>query len=221
MQRVLEPELMDDAAQALAYARADFGEPNSRFVEEFGRRFPEFDAGLMADLGCGPGDIVMRFARRYPRANFVGVDGAEAMLAHGRAALAGEPALAARVSFERGLLPGAPRGTAAFDAVVSNSLLHHLHDPAVLWATVRRIGRPGAAVMVMDLARPGSRQRAADIVEQYSAGEPEVLCTDFFNSLLAAFEPVEVEAQLSRAGLDGFTVGMVSDRHWVASGRLA
>lgn len=221
MQRVLEPELMDDAAQALAYARADFAEPNGRFVEEFDRRFPGFGAGRIADLGCGPGDIVIRLARRYPRAGLVGVDGADAMLAHARAALAADPALSARVSFELGLLPAAPRGEAVFDAIVSNSLLHHLPDPDVLWTTVRRIGRPGAAVMVMDLARPSSREHAAGIVEQYAADEPEVLREDFYNSLLAAFEPAEVEAQLVRAGLAGFTVSMVSDRHWLASGRLA
>jgi ubiquinone/menaquinone biosynthesis C-methylase UbiE len=221
MQRVLEPELMDDAAQALAYARADFAEPNGRFVEEFDRRFPGFGAGRIADLGCGPGDIVIRLARRYPRAGLVGVDGADAMLAHARAALAADPALRARVSFELGLLPAAPRGAAVFDAIVSNSLLHHLPDPDVLWTTVRRIGRPGAAVMVMDLARPASREHAAGIVAQYAADEPEVLREDFYNSLLAAFEPAEVEAQLARAGLAGFTVGMVSDRHWLASGRLA
>ena len=35
MERVLEPELMDDPAQALAYAQADFDDSNSLFIELF------------------------------------------------------------------------------------------------------------------------------------------------------------------------------------------
>ena len=35
MRRIPEPELMDDAEQAKAYAEADFSEPNQRFLELF------------------------------------------------------------------------------------------------------------------------------------------------------------------------------------------
>ena len=35
MPRVLEPELMDDPEQALAYARADFEKENQGFVDRF------------------------------------------------------------------------------------------------------------------------------------------------------------------------------------------
>jgi hypothetical protein len=53
---------------------------------------------------------------------------------------------------------------------------------------------PGAPVLVMDLMRPASPAAAEALVEQYAAGEPEVLRRDFYNSLLAAFEPGEVRA---------------------------
>ena len=35
MQRVLEPELMDDEEQAKCYAEADFSDSNSRFIALF------------------------------------------------------------------------------------------------------------------------------------------------------------------------------------------
>ena len=35
MQRVLEPELMDDELQARAYAQADFAEPHSAYPQLF------------------------------------------------------------------------------------------------------------------------------------------------------------------------------------------
>ena len=215
MQRTPEPELMDDSRQAEAYARADFSEPNAAFVRYFSDRFPRFDCGSIVDLGCGPGDIALRFARRYPRCEVIGVDGAGAMLALARQTLAREPRLAARVQFKKAMLP-----LASFqpqDAVVSNSLLHHLPDPAALWTTMLAAGKPGAAVLVMDLARPRDAAAAHEIVGCYAGAEPEVLRQDFFNSLLAAFDPVEVEEQLCTAGLDMLRLAMVSDRHWLVS----
>ena len=82
------------------------------------------------------------------------------------------------------------------------------------------MGRPGSAVLVMDLARPGSLAAAKQLVEQYSEGEPEVLREDFYNSLLAAYTVDEVIDQLRKAGLDQIGVDMASDRHWIASGTL-
>ena len=35
MERVLEPEIMDDPEQVLAYARADFEQENQGFVDQF------------------------------------------------------------------------------------------------------------------------------------------------------------------------------------------
>ena len=85
MERTPEPELMNDAEQAAAYAFADFEEPHSRFIELFRETFPaEVVAGAVLDLGCGPGDITIRFVHAFPECVVHGVDGAVAMLAHGR-----------------------------------------------------------------------------------------------------------------------------------------
>ncbi len=220
MQRRPEPELMDDPAQALAYARADFDEPNTAFVEHFCAAFPDFAGGAVVDLGCGPGDIVLRLAARHPRARVTGIDGARAMLLLAGEALAAKPGLAPRVRFVHAMLDDLPDGIRDADAVVSNSLLHHLPDPALLWRTVRQVGRRGTALLVMDLARPDSPADAAHIVATYADGEAEVLREDFYNSLLAAYTPEEVRQQLAAAGLGGIEVRSVSDRHWLASGRL-
>jgi SAM-dependent methyltransferase len=220
MERTPEPELMDDAAQAAAYAAADFEEPHARFVELFRETFPADElCGEVLDLGCGPADISLRLARAYPRCVVHGVDGAEAMLAEGRARLARE-GLGQRVRLSRAYLPGADLPAAAYAAVISNSLLHHLRDPAALWTTARRCGRPGAPLFVMDLCRPAGRAEAAVLVDEYAAGEPAVLRHDFFHSLLAAYRPEEVAAQLRDAGLTGLAVAKVSDRHLLIHGRL-
>ncbi len=75
-------------------------------------------------------------------------------------------------------------------------------------------------VFVMDLMRPGSREDAQRLVRQYADGEPRVLQNDFFNSLLAAYRPPEVEEQLAGHGLGCLSVEIVSDRHLIVFGRL-
>lgn len=211
---------MNDAAQALAYAQADFSEPNAAFVEHVSAVLPERGCGTILDLGCGPGDITLRLAKVFPDAHVIGVDGAGAMLALAREALAANPALAPRVGFVHAMLGALPQGIAGVDAVVSNSLLHHLPDPALLWSVATRVARRGAALVVMDLARPSSVEDAGRIVATHAAGEPAVLREDFHNSLLAAYTPGEVRLQLAAAGLAGVEVRTVSDRHWLAAGRL-
>jgi ubiquinone/menaquinone biosynthesis C-methylase UbiE len=220
MNRVLEPELMTDPEQAQAYASADFAGVNQGFVDRFRARFPDFARGHLVDLGCGPADIPMRLCRALPAVTVTAVDGSEAMLAPGRAAVAAA-GLGARVRLVCARLPGLPRPARGFDGVVSNSLLHHIPRPEVFWSEVARLGGEGAAVLVMDLHRPDSVERAHQIVETYSGGEPEVLKRDFFHSLCAAFTLDEVKAQLREAGLADLGAEMVSDRHWAVSGMLS
>jgi ubiquinone/menaquinone biosynthesis C-methylase UbiE len=219
MNRVLEPELMTDPEQAEAYAAADFAAVNQGFVDRFRALFPGLARGHVVDLGSGPADIPIRLCRALPGVTVTGVDGSEAMLAPGRAAVAAS-GLSARIRLLCARLPGVERPPAGYDAVVSNSLLHHLPRPDVLWAEVARLGGRGAPVLVTDLQRPESAERARDIVETYSGGEPEVLKRDFFHSLCAAFTLPEVREQLARAGLDALRVEMISDRHWAAWGTL-
>jgi len=219
MERIPEPELMNEPEQARAYAEADFAEPHNRFVELLAAAFPAL-SGEVLDLGCGPADITIRVARAFPACVLHGVDGAEAMLAHGSQRVA-ETGLSDRIRLTHGYLPEARLPCGVYDAVISNSLLHHLADPQVLWQTIAACGRPGAAVFVMDLLRPASRDEAAQLMDRYAADAPEVLRHDFYHSLLAAYRPDEVEAQLAAASLSGFRVEVVSDRHLTVSGRLA
>ncbi len=219
MRRVLEPELMTDEEQAKAYAEADFAEVNAGFVERFRASFPDMLGGSLLDLGCGPADIPIRFVKTIPGLTVTGVDGSEAMIALGREAVkaAGVDGLV-RLLCAR--LPGLNLRPQSFNGVVSNSLLHHIPKPGVLWEEVLRLGRPGAAVFVMDLHRPDSEERAQEIVEQNAANEAPILKQDFFNSLRAAFTLFEVREQLRAARLQAFRCEMASDRHWAAWGRL-
>ena len=117
-------------------------------------------------------------------------------------------------------LPDPTLESGIYSATFSNSLLHHLVDPLVLWRTVRSAAAPGAFVFIMDLMRPDSESAAEALVAEYAGGESEILRRDFFHSLLAAYRIEEVRAQLSATGLEAFAVKPVSDRHFIAHGRL-
>ena len=216
MKRTLEPELMDDSEQALAYARADFEKENQGFVDRFREYFPEFIEGHILDLGCGPGDIPVRFARALPLCRITGVDASEPMI--GLAGVAVKQAgLVDRIAFRcerfQGLLLGEPA-----DAAVSNSLLHHVPNPLQLWYRLRQMVKSGSPVLVMDLLRPDSPEEAQAIVDRYAAQEPEILRRDFYRSLLASFTEDEVAAQLAEMNMSRLMIDVVDDRHWVVSG---
>jgi len=216
MNRILEPELMEDEAQVLAYAAADFEEENQGFLDRFREYFPEFTEGHILDLGCGPGDIPVRFARALPSCRITGVDASEPMIG-----LAGvvvkQAGLADRITFRCERFQGVSL-IEPVDAVVSNSLLHHVPNPLQFWYRLRRLVKPGSPVLVMDLLRPDSPEEAQAIVDRNAAKEPEILRRDFYNSLLAAFTEDEVAAQLAEMNLSRLIVDVVDDRHWVVSG---
>ncbi len=221
MQRVLEPELMTGAAQARAYAEADFEDSNRRFVDRFAGTFTATEVGAWAlDLGCGPADITIRFARLYPRCTVHGVEGSAAMLRFARHLLDQAPDVRNRIELVQARIPGAALPRHAYDTLISNSLLHHLPDPSVLWQTLKQYAVPGAPVLVMDLLRPDSEGRAREIVAAYAGSEPDVLKQDFYNSLRAAFELEEIRAQLAAAGLSSLAVEPASDRHVIVWGRM-
>ena len=218
MNRVLEPELMDDQEQALVYAKADFEEENQGFVDRFLEFYPEFTSGHVLDLGCGPADIPIRLARALPDCRMTGVDGSAPMIALGAEAIRAA-GLANHITLRCERFQETVLEERA-DAVISNSLLHHVPNALQFWYAVKKLAQPGAVVLVMDLLRPESPEAAKAIVEQYAADEPAILRRDFYNSLLASYTEDEVAAQLTEMNLSRLLIDVLDDRHWIVGGRL-
>jgi 2-polyprenyl-3-methyl-5-hydroxy-6-metoxy-1,4-benzoquinol methylase len=216
MERILEPELMDDPEQALVYARADFEQENQGFVDRFREYYPEFAAGHILDLGCGPGDIPVRFARALPSCRITAVDASEPMIRLAEETVR-EAGLSTRISFRCERFQDLA-GVSIVDAAISNSLLHHVPNPLQFWHKLRLAVKPGSPVLVMDLLRPESPEEAQIIVNRYASGAPDILRRDFYNSLLAAFTEDEISSQLARMNLTRLLIDVVDDRHWVVSG---
>ncbi len=219
MERILEPELMEDNQQVSAYAQADFSQPNNEFIQRLKKLVNAADfTGHALDLGCGPGDISCRFLNAYPLANVDAVDGSIPMLNYGKEMTPEN--LLSRINFIYGKLPNANLPKNQYDLIFSNSLLHHLPDPQILWVTVKKYSRPGTLIGVMDLIRPETPVDAKNLVDKYANNEPSILQHDFYHSLLAAFTVTEIKEQLTQAQLP-FTAEVISDRHIFISGIMA
>ncbi len=219
MQRTPEPELMDAPEQASAYAAADFSAGDQSLVTRIAELFPRGLGERILDLGCGPGNISFRLARAYPDAAVIGLDGAASMLRLAQRRLGQEADLRGRLSFVEHCLPS-PDLPSGCSAVLSNSTLHHFHDPLMLWLAIAQAAAPGARVYLKDLRRPPSPEVADSLRERYLAEAPPVLQHDYLASLHAAFTAAEVRQQLQRSGLEMFQVAEVDDRYLEVWGEL-
>jgi ubiquinone/menaquinone biosynthesis C-methylase UbiE len=222
MKRSPEPALMNDPAQAAAYAGKDLDNAYWLFVQLFRKYFPGLvpnDAIL--DLGCGPAAIPLRLAKRFHNCQIHCVDGAVQMLAQGKQAAQRE-GLAEQVHFFHGNLPDKlPLPRDRYETVISNSFLHHLTDPRILWNAIREYCLPGAAVLIVDLLRPTSEEKAQLLVDQYIPEAPPLLQQDMLLSLRAAYTLDEVKAQLEQANLTkNITLTMPTTFQFAAYGYL-
>ena len=209
---------MDDAHQVSAYAGADFSSSDQALVDWIAERWPQGLGPDAVDLGCGPGNISLMLVQQWPQLLVTGVDGAQRMLAVAAQRQKVLPAQCAdRLSWHLASLQTLQLSR-RFSAVISNSLLHHLHEPQVLWRAVQQLASAGAAVVIHDLRRPGDEQQLQHLLHRHAADAPAVLRRDYEASLRAAFTASEVRTQLQQAGLGEFEVIEREDRYLTVAG---
>lgn len=202
MPRILEPEIMDSDLEAASYASAAAHAYLSRIDDSFVEHFLRLGVrdGTVLDLGCGPGDILFKLASRLPQLSFIGVDLSDAMLAVAQSRLAA--AALPNLSFARADAKSLPYPTSSFSAVISNSLIHHLADPAPFFNEVARLVTPCGAILLRDIRRPPAflfpfwwrwfgRHYSGQMLRSYQ------------DSLRAALTPRELAAALCASNLRG------------------
>jgi ubiquinone/menaquinone biosynthesis C-methylase UbiE len=161
LERVPEPEEMDEAPEVASYSAAaaerHLNAIDDTFVGHLLRllspRTQTADALWGLDVGTGPAQIPIKLLMRTPRLRIIGLDRSANMLACAR-----RDAQRAGVSDRFFLLRGdghrLPFADGTFSAVFCNSVLHHAHDPVQLLHEIFRVAHAGAAVLVRDLRRP-------------------------------------------------------------------
>ena len=218
MDRVLEPEVMDGPEQVLAYAQADFEVENQGFVDQFFTLYPDLENPHILDLGCGSGDIPIRMARRHSTCRVTGIDGSQPMIDYAEQAVQ-QAGYSDRVQLLCQRFQDVTM-TPPADAIISNSLVHHIPNPLRFWFCLKTLVKPSGRVLVMDLLRPESPEAAQAIVDEQASNEPELLQHDFYHSLLAAFTEDEVASHLAELNLSRLFVDVPDDRHWIVYGQV-
>ena len=216
IERVLEVEAMDDAAEAEDYDAMDHTAVNAGFVDDFLAATPSLERVL--DVGTGTARIPLELVRRAPTASVTAIDLSEAMLAVARRNVEAAGALG-RVTLVRGDSKGIYLPDGACSSVISNSIVHHIPEPARALAEMIRVLASGGVLFVRDLFRPHDRGELDRLVAVHAARDTERQRKLFADSLGAALTTVEVRAAVLPLGVPASAVSATSDRHWTLSWR--
>jgi ubiquinone/menaquinone biosynthesis C-methylase UbiE len=216
--RTLEPEVMDTADDAADYDAMDHAHVNRVFVDDllvvWTTRPPmTVDAVRVFDAGTGTAQIPIELLSRGFAAQIVAADAAASMLELARRNIE-QAGYADRIEPVLRDCKALPEVAGTFDLVMSNSIVHHIPEPAGVLAECWRILKPGGLLFVRDLFRPEYEVTLNQLVQQY-AGDANAHQQQLFReSLHAALTVAEVRKLLQPLGIPTDTVEATSDRHW-------
>jgi ubiquinone/menaquinone biosynthesis C-methylase UbiE len=217
--RILETEVMDSRAEAVDYDAMDHAAVNRAFVADLlaAARDAACDLGrpgaTVLDLGAGTAQIPIELCRQAPGVQVVALDAAAEMLAVARRNVA-QATLADRIRLQQADAKRLPYADGQFAAVISNSIVHHLPEPAGALAEAYRVTAPGGLIFFRDLFRPDDEPTLRRLVETYAAGANDHQRQMFADSLRAALTVAEVCAMVGSLPGRGKSVCPTSDRHW-------
>ena len=211
MDRILEPEVMDTWLEATAYDAMDFESVNTAFSVDAIELDPH--AIKVLDIGTGTARIPILMCQQRPQYLVTGIDLAQSMLIIGQRNVE-EAKLTQRIKLERVDSKRMPYPDLEFDMLVSNSLVHHLPDPGSFFGEVKRLVKPGGAILIRDLIRPESDKIVNELVTKIGANYDPHQQQLFHDSLKAALTLVEVQALIDRVGLTQVKLSQSSDLHW-------
>jgi ubiquinone/menaquinone biosynthesis C-methylase UbiE len=215
--RVPEPEVMDDSGDVEAYssaaAQSHLEQIDHTFVEHALRLLKGCERGRALDIGTGPGQIVVKLARRLTRWKFIGVDRSPNMIAQAQANLAGAGSeIAGRVEFRVADGNRLPFPNQTFDFVMCNSVLHHLLEPETLLEEIARVAGFGSAILLRDLRRPGRLSYPLHI--RWHGRHYEGAMRDLFSaSVRSAYTEAELQQLVASSPLRGARVFKYHSAH--------
>ena len=223
LNRILEPEVMDTAEEAVDYDRMDHSHVNRLFVDDFllaltGTDRLDNQPYRIFDAGTGTALIPIELMQRGFSGTVVASDLAQAMLVVARHNV---QAAGFRDSIELVLrdCKQLPEPDATYQAVMSNSIVHHIPEPRAVLRELWRVLKPGGVFFVRDLMRPEDIGALNHLVKTYAGEANDHQQKMFRESLHAALKVSEVREILVELGISPDSVKATSDRHWTICAR--
>ncbi len=219
LKRILEPEVMDTQAEAIAYDDMDHREVNERFVEDLLSAIEDSSPSSprseweVLDLGTGTARIPILLCQATEDLRIFAVDLSIEMLDVARLNIE------LSSNTERIMLGHCDAKQLEIDdnrfqVVISNSIIHHVPDPRSTFSEAVRVCKPEGMLFFRDLMRPSSDDDVRQLVETYAGSEAEEAQKMFDDSLRAAFTLSEIRDFVAELGFSPDTVQATSDRHW-------
>ncbi len=223
LNRILEPEVMDTAEEAVDYDRMDHSQVNRLFVDDFllavtGANGLNHQPCCTFDAGTGTALIPIELMQRKFHGTVVASDLAQAMLVVARQNV---HAAGFQDSIELVLrdCKQLPEPDATYHAVMSNSIVHHIPEPRIVMRELWRVLKPGGVLFVRDLMRPEDIASLNHLVKTYAGEANDHQQKMFRESLHAALTVSEVREILVELGISPDAVKATSDRHWTICAR--
>jgi ubiquinone/menaquinone biosynthesis C-methylase UbiE len=219
---------MDTSEDAHDYDNMDHSTVNRVFVDDFlafahangfaDRLADQRRPPRLLDVGTGTAQIPIELCRRRVACQIVAIDLADEMLKLAALNIA-QAGFANVIQVARIDAKQMPNATSSFEAVISNSIVHHIPRPTEVFAEMVRVLCGGGLLFVRDLLRPDSLVEVDRLVVTY-AGKENVHSQQLFrDSLQAALSLREIQDLAIAHGIPARAVSQTTDRHWTLAWR--
>lgn len=169
--------------------------------------------GHFLDVGTGPAQIPIILAKTCPNIQITAIDLSEEMLKIAEQHVI-DAGLHDRITLQLVDAKDLPFPDKSFDGLISNSIVHHIHDSLRALIDMGRVVKPNGLVLIRDLIRPETISDAQGFVDKYAADDTPYQQKLYYDSFLAAFTISEVNEMLIQMNIPGATVEQSTDRHW-------
>ena len=231
MERVPEPELMEEKEQVISYDEADFSEGDVNLIKQINHYLLSKDISLgkkdlIVDLGCGPGNISEKLAIKWPNTEVVGIDGSKEMILraeYNKNTSSNKKELKNLIyicSDIKDIKSNNFLLKKRISLLVSNSLIHHITNLEDFFKIIRSLSSKVTVNFHKDLKRPFNEKTALELKAQCSTKYNEILTNDYYSSLKASYTFKELKNFTLENDLSSLEVFEDGDKYLIVYGNV-
>ena len=224
MERIPEPELMEEKKQVISYDKADFSEGEVNLINQIDhyllrKNISLGEKDLIVDLGCGPGNISEKLAIKWPNTEVIGIDGSKEMIlrAEYNKNISNNQKKLKNLLYICSDIKDIKSDNFLFNKeislLVSNSLIHHITYIEDFFNTIKSLSSNNTVNFHKDLKRPLDEKSALELKAQCSKIYNETLTNDYYASLKASYTFKELKNFTLKNNLSSLEVFEDGDKY--------